>query len=102
MKALIIKEYSRPSKLFLVKDLDLKEGSLDEFKFHGDVYKNDGKFEIWKEVEFKEINNELNFYGAGYDKVTCLINERKADLIESRYKGQDGYYMFEDDNEAAV
>ena len=58
--------------------------------------------ERWTKVDFKILNTEADFYGAGYDKVTCLINNEKVDLIESRWKGQNGYYSFEDEKKAAV
>ena len=116
MKAIIVKEYLRPSKLFVMKDEDVKkvkrnknnkwnfdkDGTVDGFEFEGQIYADSKELETWQEVEFTKLDSCLNFYGRGYDRVTALINNKEIELIESRYKGQSGYYTFEDENAAAV
>ena len=116
MRAIIVKENARPSKLFVLKDNELRKVNLDKknnwyfdekgvtegFEFQGQIYADSKEMERWANVDFKILNTEADYYGAGYDKVTCLINNEKVDLIESKWKGQDGYYSFEDENKAAV
>lgn len=116
MRAIIVKENERPSKLFVLKDEELRKVSLNKknnwcfdengviegFEFKGHIYANSNDMEKWVTVDLEILNTKADFYGAGYDKVTCLINSEKVDLIESRWKGQDGYYSFEDEQKAAV
>lgn len=116
MKAIVIKEHLGQSKLFVLKDQEVKKvninkdkkcyfdknGTYDGFEFEGRIYAECGDLEAWKEVDFTKLSSCLNFYGKGYDKVICLINNKETELIESRYKGQCGYYTFEDEKQAAV
>lgn len=113
MKSIIVKEYSRGSRLFVLNDDEIKrvnlgrdgkwyfdkDGITKGFEFDGHIYADCDDFEVWSEIDFKRINIEKDFFAAGYDRVIGLIDGTKRKLIQSRWKGQSGYYTFEDERQ---
>ena len=111
MKSILVKEYSRGSRLFVLKDEEIKRVNLGDdgkwyfdkngitygFEFNGHIYADCDELERWSEIDFKKINTEEDFFAAGYDRVTGIVNGNERLLIQSRWKGQCGYYTFEDE-----
>lgn len=110
MKAVITKGYNERKKLFVLEDNEIKKvnfndegewyfdenGITEGFEFNGRIYANWEELDCWEKVEFEIIDIEYDFYGTGYDKVICLIDNEKVDLIQSRHQNQCGYYVFDE------
>ena len=113
MKAVIIKEYNKAKKLFVLEDDEIKKVNFNEegewyfdkngitegFEFNGRIYADFEDLDYWEKVEFERVDIEYDFYGIGYDKVTCLIDNEQVDLIQSRHQNQGGYYVFDEELE---